>query len=112
MELKLTTHGDKFILDEAVSVDPYNVPKGFVTDFATIPRWALSFLGRPTRKQYRLPSLVHDYLLKSGKVTPGQAHEIFYSLLLDNGVKSRSAYIMYLAVKYFGIFKKLKQDYT
>jgi hypothetical protein len=109
MNIELTTHGDDFQLKEDVEIKGYTIPKGFVTDFATIPRFALSLMGRPTRQQFRRASLLHDYLLKETDVSNEESSRLFYEVLLEDGTKPFKAYIMYLSVKYLRkVYRKIK----
>ena len=109
MNLELKTHGDSFQLLEQVEIKGYTIPKGFITDFATIPRFALSLMGRPTRQQFRRASLIHDYLLKETDINTKEASKIFYDVLIEDGNHKFKAYIMYISVKYLrNIYRKLK----
>jgi|SaaInlStandDraft_1057018.scaffolds.fasta_scaffold08478_6 hypothetical protein len=102
MGIKLETFGDKFKLLEDYEVRGYTIPKGFPTDFATLPRWTLSLLGRPTRGQYQRASLLHDYLLKAHILERWEADMIFHELLLEDGSSEFKAKVMYLSVSFFG----------
>jgi hypothetical protein len=99
--MKLTTIGDRFRIDEAVRINKYTVPEGFVTDFASIPRWALSFLGSPTCEKYRRASLLHDYLIDHIDLPMGKIHRLFFATLIEDEVPIIRALVMYLAVKWF-----------
>jgi hypothetical protein len=101
MPIKLETFGDKFKLLEDYDIRGYTIPKGFVTDFATLPRFSLSLMGRPTRGQFQRASLLHDYLLKEKVIPREDADKLFHKILLEDGVNKRKAYVMYLAVSFF-----------
>jgi hypothetical protein len=107
MSIKLETFGDNFKLLEDYEIKGYTIPKGFVTDFATLPRFSLSLMGRPTRAQFQRASLVHDYLLVTKKPSRKEADELFLEVLLEDGVNKRKAYMMYLGVSIFGKFKQI-----
>jgi hypothetical protein len=107
--MKLKTIGDKFMLIEDTWVEDYKIPEGFITDFATIPRFALSLMGRPSRKEFRRASLLHDYLLVENLASNEKASKLFYKILLEDGTKPFKAYIMYLSVRYLRkVYKSLK----
>ena len=85
--------GQQWILSSAlVYTIPYlgvvTVPKGFRTDFASIPRVLLSVIGRPTGKLSE-PAVLHDFLY-SGKcdswVSRRLADKIFEEAMKENGV--------------------------
>jgi hypothetical protein len=98
--MELRTIGDKFQLLEEQIIKGYVIPAGFITDFASIPRWAISLFGRPTRAQFQRASLLHDYLLVHKVEDNKRASDLFYKVLLEDGVKLWKAYIMYFSVRY------------
>jgi hypothetical protein len=83
-----------------------NVPAGFVTDFASIPR-ALWDILPPTGK-YGKAAVIHDYLyVNGGNLPPDQfsktdADRIFYEAMGILGVGQVTRYVMWQAVKVFG----------
>lgn len=80
---------------------PYcTVPKGFITDGATIPRIAWAFTG-PGEELFEA-AVIHDYLYAHGIGDKRQADKAFYKVALDHGVKQWKAWIAYQAVKIFG----------
>jgi hypothetical protein len=98
--MNLKAVGDNFQLQEDVTIEGFTIPAGFITDFATIPRFALSIMGRPTRQEFRRASVLHDYLLVYNKVDNRTASILFHRVLLEDGTKPVKAYVMYLAVRY------------
>ena len=106
MSIKLETYGDMFRLLEDYVIRGYIIPKGFVTDFATLPRWSLSVMGRPTRGQYQRASLLHDYLIKYNVLSRGEADKIFHEILLEDGTNKFKAKVMFLSVSLFGKYIK------
>jgi len=104
--VKLETNGDEFVLLADTTIHGFTIPAGFSTDFATIPRWALSIFGRPTRSEYQRASLLHDYLVRLsigglGLVDLKTAHKMFLNVLLEDGTSKVRAYLMYWAVVLF-----------
>jgi len=86
------------------------VPRGFVTDFASVPRilWALI---APTGLHTRA-AVIHDWLYERHPVIQREDHvgpmhrleadEIFLEAMLELGVSRLRARIMYRAVRLFG----------
>jgi Protein of unknown function (DUF1353) len=76
------------------------VPRGFVTDFATIPRifWSLM----PRDGKYAFAAIVHDYLYWEQNVSRENADYIFKALMIDFKVSESSIIAIYNAVRLFG----------
>lgn len=78
------------------------VPKGFKTDFASIPRifWAIiAPLGKHT-----LPAVLHDFLYTEGYkmgISRKEADKIFYRAMIDSFVNRFTANIMWVCVRLF-----------
>jgi hypothetical protein len=80
----------------------YTVPKGFVTDFASIPRF-LWPLFNPNEFKVIPPAILHDYLYYCPNgISRAEVDSIFYSSLIDNLVNPVKAYTYYLAVRLGG----------
>lgn len=77
-----------------------DIPAGFMTDFASIPRVFWRIL--PPTGQYGKAAVVHDWLYRTGAVTRAQADAIFLEGMLDLNVPNRTAQTMYWAVRLFG----------
>lgn len=99
--------------DYPVMVGSYHVtaPKGFQTDFASIPRafWAII----PPMGLHSGAAIIHDYLYvhhsyvdpRTGTVhdvTRKEADVLFLMLMLYSGVSTLRAWTMYRAVRLFG----------
>ena len=76
------------------------VPKGFITDFASIPWLFWSFL--PSWGKYGKAAVIHDCLYSTHYRTRKEADDIFYEAMLVSGTKPWKAKIMYWAVRLFG----------
>ena len=73
------------------------VPKGFKTDFATIPNW-IPFL-RPKNGKWKKASVVHDFLCKKEGFPKGMADRIFYYAMLDDEASVFTAFVLWSAVR-------------
>lgn len=72
------------------------VPKGFKTDFASVPRLPFAYLlaGDTAHKA----AVVHDYLYENGIGDKATADKIFLEAMLISGVPAWRARLMYWAV--------------
>lgn len=94
---------------QTTSGDTICVPAGFVTDMASVPRvfWNLCPPDGPWGKA----AVIHDYLYRTGgKVdvspsyvfTKAESDLIFHDAMLELGVPTWRAWVMYKAVSLFG----------
>jgi hypothetical protein len=79
---------------------PVNVPVGFVTDFASIPRAFWSAL-RPDGN-YTHAAIVHDYLYWTQTTPREHADEILKIMMEDFSVAGATVAVIYSAVRTFG----------
>ncbi|MGO8653892.1 DUF1353 domain-containing protein [Rhizobium ruizarguesonis] len=81
-------------------LDQVDVPKGFVTDLASIPRlfWAVL----PRQAEYSYPAIVHDYLYWEQTCTRDQADDVLEAAMNDLQVNSLNATAILFAVRKFG----------
>lgn len=94
------------------------VPKGYVSDGASIPRWLWSVAGSPFTGRYVPAAFVHDYLCQVGlegkpEASWADTHKIFYEAMLDNGCPKhglKGAVAKYRAVRIGMFFKRWKYD--
>ena len=80
------------------------IPRGFISDGASIPRFLWSLIGSPFHPTFMPAALCHDYLLS---IMVDRTHKPaidreFRRLLLANGVRKGRANLMYRAVRIFG----------
>ena len=75
------------------------VPKGFETDYASVPRFLWNII--PPTGKYSRAAVVHDYLYRSQITSRVVADAIFYEAMRALGVTWR-CWIMYMAVRLFG----------
>lgn len=78
------------------------VPRGFVTDFASVPRILWRVL--PPTGQYGKAAVIHDYLYRTSilQYSRAEADLIFYEAMEDLGVNAWTSKLMYWAVRLFG----------
>lgn len=83
------------------------VPKGFVSDLASIPRLLWGILP-PHHHRYRLAALVHDFLLTDDNFrvfTRADIDLIFKEIMQVSGVKPWKVFVMYNAVRAWSYMK-------
>ena len=73
------------------------VPKGFKTDFATIPSW-VPFL-RPKNGKWAKASVVHDFLCKREGLPKRMADKVFYYAMLDDEASVFTAFVLWVCVR-------------
>lgn len=78
----------------------HEVPEGFVTDFASVPRMMRSFAldEAITAKA----AVVHDYMYRVTRPTRRWADDLFYHTLRSTGVGALPAWAYWCAVRMFG----------
>lgn len=86
--------------NENTTLPTVTVPKGFVTDFASIPQLFWSAL-RPDG-EYAYAAVIHDYLYWYPKTTRQNADLIFLLAMKEFGVSSWVANPIHQAVRRFG----------
>lgn len=82
------------------SIGEIIVPKGFVTDFASVPRFFWRII--PPWGRYSPAAVVHDYLYYIGDFGKRRADLVFLELMKRLGVSYWKRRVMYYAVKWFG----------
>jgi hypothetical protein len=79
------------------------VEKGFVTDFASIPRAMWPVVGAPAEGKFRKIAVVHDKLYRTkGLATRAQADAVLLEGMRVSGCPWRQRTAIYLAVRMFG----------
>lgn len=76
------------------------VPAGFETDFASVPRMPLAYLYAGGKAP--MSAVIHDYLYVTKKVSKEVADNVFYELLKVEGIGPIRRRLMYQAVSWFG----------
>ena len=76
------------------------VPEGFITDLASIPRWAQLVI--PLNGKHRSAAILHDYLMVVQTMSRKDTDRLFRDAMVDSGVPAWQRSIMYAAVRIFG----------
>ncbi len=84
------------------SDDVINVPIGFNTDFASVPRIFWSIL--PQWGKYGNSAVIHDYLYYTQTRTRKEADDIFREAMGVSKVRPLTIFVMYWLVRLFGCF--------
>ncbi len=78
------------------------VPEGFKTDGASVPRFFWRIVGTPFEPDFIGPAVAHDYAYKN-KIGTRRAADRAFRLLLDRtGVSRWRQWAMWLAVRVIG----------
>jgi hypothetical protein len=99
-------NGREFILTQPYryevgkSRQAIEVPAGFVTDFASIPRVLWDLL--PPEGRYGRATVVHDYLYWSQTCTRAQADNLLMIAMKELGVRGRDRRLIYDGVRFGG----------
>lgn len=78
------------------------VPKFFQYDGASIPPAAWQAIGTPFQPRFMTAAVFHDWLYHTHQVDRKPANDLFFDLLLTNGVNKVKAAMMLAAVDSFG----------
>jgi hypothetical protein len=76
------------------------VPKGFVTDLASIPRLFRILL--PRDDVYMLPAVIHDYLYWTQGCSRSEADSVLFLAMKEYEIDPFRRWIIYLGVRWFG----------
>lgn len=82
------------------SGDTITVPAGFITDFASIPKFAWSIIGGPWGK-YGKAAVIHDYLFATQQRSWKETNQIFLEGMKVLGVSWMKRTTMYSLVMVF-----------
>ena len=85
---------------EFPSEEVIEVPVGFVTDFASTPRFMWGIF--PPHGPWAYAAIVHDYLYGEGRKPRKECDRIFLEAMKVLGVSLTTRVLMYLAVRLFG----------
>lgn len=93
---------DELVYASDLTDELVQVPEGFVTDLASIPRRFQAWF--PVNGLHRLPAIVHDYLYryKPEWCTRELADQIFLEGMIDQGEGRVRRQLMYWAVRVGG----------
>ena len=76
------------------------VPKGFITDFASVPRLPIIYLAAGNTAH--APAVVHDWLYTSGELRRSIADAVFLEAMKAAGIAWLRRWAMYAAVRAMG----------
>ena len=79
------------------------IPKGFLTDMASIPA-LMQWFEQPATGKHRKAAVCHDYLYRNGIGKRKHADDAFLYLMKMSGVSYVKRYALYSAVRAFGGF--------
>ncbi len=95
----------------AGQVDRFEVPAGYVTDFASVPRIAVWLI--PTYGRYTAPAILHDYLitdyLPAGRVTSVDVDGLFRRAMREQGVPPVRRWLMWAGVRWGAAFNRRRR---
>lgn len=76
------------------------IPKGFITDFASIPKPLWSVVGAPAEGKHREAAVIHDALYRTfGLCTRPQADAVLYEGCRYSGCNWLHSWTIYLGVR-------------
>lgn len=78
------------------------IPKGFISDGASIPRCLWCIIDPPVTAVTMVPSIIHDYLYRYQICTRATADELYDDLLRKNGYSSFKRWLVKVGLSYFG----------
>jgi len=78
------------------------VPKGYLTDGASIPRFAWYFVGSPFEPRHMLGAIIHDWLYSQRIADQKVADAVFLQILKEQGKRPVPALVMWLTLRIFG----------
>lgn len=94
------TESFTFYFEQNGKVKNLKIPKGFITDFASVPKILFSIF--PPIGRYNKATIIHDYLY-SKKVLPRKTADLYFLQAMQVlGVSKWRRYAMFYAVRFFG----------
>lgn len=91
---------DDLIYASDMLADMITVPKGFRTDFASVPR--IPFAYMLTGGKANAASVLHDWFYSTRAISRKQADDLFYEAILASGHSQWTAWLMWLGVRVGG----------
>jgi len=97
---------------ESFTYKGIQVPRGFTTDGASVPKYLRNIFPHGGRKF--APAVLHDLLYRSvdHNFSREEADKLFLDAMVFNGVGNIEAKVLYLGVKYFGFltWNKIRRE--
>jgi hypothetical protein len=78
-----------------------SIPLGFMTDYASIPRFMLAFFVK-YEKAYKKAAVIHDWLYWSQTVSRKNADDILNDAMYLGEIPNFKRWLIYIAVRVFG----------
>lgn len=100
-----TEKRDFWQLMERVSICGHEIPPGFVTDGASVPR-LMTLVYPRLRTDYFEPALLHDYLLKNRSMSRRDIDLLFRRALRKSDAKPFGSWLLFNAVRLWGILSE------
>jgi hypothetical protein len=106
VEVSPFADGDQWFLTEELRYEVFDtgvvvpVPRGFVTDFASVPRPFWAFL--PKWGKYGPASIVHDYLYWDQRCTREQADSLMLLAMKESDVSAFRRWLIHRALRWGG----------
>ena len=91
-----------YMLLESVIIEGLHIPKGFLSDGASIPSFLWPIIGSPFDPRFIGPAFYHDRGYFTGELPRDVLDKTFKKLLIGNGVPKETAETMYSGVDWFG----------
>ena len=92
----------RYYIGEENSVEYVDVPRGFKTDFYSVPQILQSIV--PKTGKGNQASVLHDYLYTNHLYTQKRSDDIFLEAMTVLGMNIVQRYVIYYAVRLFGKF--------
>lgn len=80
----------------------WRVPRGALSDGASIPRWAWVVIGHPFDWPYRRAAILHDHQCRTRPETSAAVHWRFRQAMLADGAPAWRAWLVWAAVRVAG----------
>ena len=96
------------VLLEPLNIDGWEVPAGYESDGASVPRWLWPWCS-PLDGRYIQIFVLHDWMYDNG-IDRDIADTVMVNLLINAGMRKTQAYAIYGAVRVFGRGHYKKQD--
>lgn len=90
----------KVVLLEPLNIDGWEVPAGYESDGASVPRWLWPWCS-PLDGRYIQIFVLHDWCYLNG-IDRALADKTLLYLLINAGMRTTQAYAIYYAVRVFG----------
>lgn len=89
----------------------FTVPRGYITDFASVPRFAMWLV--PVYGLYTKVAILHDwfcsYAIVAGLITARDADGIFRRVMREEGVPVLMRWIMWTGVRWGALFNPIRR---